>query len=148
MPEKHTGAELAQALIKTDSIEHAKVLVVKGNLSSDDLIKPLEEKWAIVDRFEVYKTEATDLSGNEAAEKFRKLGAHGMTFTSGSTVRSFVKQAKALQLEEGAQTPKTFSIGPVTSKVMTEKHVPLVKEAKVSTLDSLVEAIVEELGSN
>ncbi|MCZ6672525.1 MAG: uroporphyrinogen-III C-methyltransferase [Verrucomicrobia bacterium] len=145
MPEKHTGADLAEALIGTDSIEHSKVLVVKGNLGSDDLIKPLEEKWAIVDRFEVYKTEASDLSENAAAEKFRQLGAHGITFTSGSTVRSFVKQAKALQLEEGAETPKTFSIGPVTSKLMKEMHVPLVREAKESTLDGLIVAIVEEL---
>jgi uroporphyrinogen III methyltransferase/synthase len=147
VPEKHTAADLAQALIDTEAIEHAKVLVVKGNLGSDDLIKPLEEKWAIVDRFEVYKTEATDLSENRAAQKFRELGAHAITFTSGSTVRSFVKQAKALQLAEGAQTPKTISIGPRTSKVMSESHVPLTKEAKTSSLDGLVEAIVEELGA-
>ena len=144
LPEKHTGAELGQALIDTGSIEHAKVLIVKGNQGSDDLIKLLEEKRAIVDRIEVYKTEATDLSQNAAAEKFRKLGAHGITFTSGSTVRSFVKQAKALQRAKDAEIPKTFSIGPVTSKVMKEMHVPLIKEAKESTLDGLVEAIVEE----
>jgi uroporphyrinogen III methyltransferase / synthase len=148
MPEKHTEADLAEALLKTDDIEHAKLLVVKGNLGSDDLIKPLEEKWAIVDRFEVYKTEATDLSKNPAAERFRKLGAHGITFTSGSTARSFVKQAKALQLEKGAQFPKTFSIGPATSKVMTEMHVPLNAEAKQSTLDGLIEAIVQNLGKS
>ena len=147
MPEKYTGADLAQALIDTESIEHAKVLVVKGNLGSDDLIKPLEEKWAIVDRFEVYKTEATDLSEHFAAQKFRELGAHAITFTSGSTVRSFVNQAKALQLNDGAQTPKTFSMGPRTSKVMSESHVPLTKEAKTSSLDGLIEAIVEELGA-
>jgi uroporphyrinogen III methyltransferase/synthase len=147
VPENHTGADLAKALIDTGSIEHAKVLLVKGNLGSDDLIKPLEEQWAIVDRFEVYKTEATDLSNNPVAEKFRKLGAHGLTFTSGSTVRSFVMQAKALQLEDGAEIPKTFSIGPVTSKIMTEMHVPLGKEAKESSLDGLVNAIVEGLMS-
>ncbi len=74
------------------------------------------------------------------------MGAHAITFTSGSTVRSFVKQAKALQLAEGAQIPKTISIGPRTSKVMTESHVPLTREAKTSSLDGLIEAIVEELG--
>lgn len=146
MPEKHTGADLAQALIDTDGMEHAKVLVVKGNLGSEELIKPLEDKWAIVDRFEVYKTEATNLSENRAAKKFREFGAHAITFTSGSTVRSFVKQAKALQMAEGAQTPKTISIGPRTSKVMTESHVPLTREATTSSLDGLVQAIVEELG--
>lgn len=148
MPETYTGSELAQALIETGSIEHAKVLVVKGNLGTDDLIKPLEEQWAIVDRFDVYKTEPTNLSNNQAAERFRKLGAHGITFTSGSTVRSFVKQAKSLQLEQGAETPKTFSIGPSTSGVMKEMHVPLMREAQEATLEGLVEAIVKELGGS
>ena len=145
MPETHTGPDLAKALLETGSIEHAKVLVVKGNLGTEDLIKPLEDQWAIVDRFEVYKTEPTDLSSNEAADKFRELGAHGITFTSGSTARSFVKQAKALQLVEEAVRPKTFSMGPQTSKVMKEVHLPLDKEAKKSSLDGLVDAIVDEL---
>ena len=147
MPEVHTGPELAKALLKTGSIEHAKVLVVKGNLGTEDLIKPLEDQWAIVDRFEVYKTEPTDLSVNEAAGKFRELGAHGITFTSGSTARSFVKQAKALQLVDGAERPQTFSMGPQTSKVMKEVHLPLNKEAKHSSLDGLIDTIIEELGS-
>lgn len=145
MPEKHTGPDLAAALIATGSIEHAKILIVKGNLGTDDLIKPLEDKWAIIDRFEVYKTEPTDLSRNVAAESFRKAGAHAITFTSGSTVRSFVKQAKSLQLADGGVIPKTFSIGPQTSKVMKELHVPLTKEARISTIDGLVASIVEEL---
>ena len=147
MPEKHTGPALADALIETGSIEHAKLLIVKGNLGTDDLIKPLEEKWAIIDRFEVYRTEPTDLSNNPAATKFRELGAHAITFTSGSTARSFVKQARSLQLVEGAVIPKTFSIGPQTSKVMKEVHLPLTKEASKSSLDGLIAAMVEELGA-
>jgi uroporphyrinogen III methyltransferase / synthase len=138
---------LADALIETGRIEHAKLLIVKGNLGTDDLIKPLEEKWAIIDRFEVYRTEPTDLSNNPAATKFRELGAHAITFTSGSTARSFVKQARSLQLVEGAVIPKTFSIGPQTSKVMKEVHLPLTKEASKSSLDGLIAAMVEELGA-
>ena len=48
-------------------------------------------------------------------------------------------------MEEGAEMPKTFSIGPVTSKLMKELHVPLVREAKESTLDGLIAAILDEL---
>lgn len=146
VPEKHTGAGLAKALLESGNVGHAKILVVKGNLGSDDLIKPLEEQWAIVDRFEVYKTEPTDLSNHPAVEKFCSLGVHGVTFTSGSTVKSFVKQAKVLQLREGAVTPKTFSIGPVTSKVMKEHHIPLTREAREASLDGLIQAIVDEFG--
>ncbi len=145
MPEKHTAAELAKALIETGSLDSAKVLLVKGNLGTDELTKPLEEKWAIVDRLEVYKTSMSDLSKNAAAERFRELGVHAITFTSSSTVHSFVQQAKSLQVKEGGVVPKTFSIGPATTKTMKKIHVPLTKEANESTIDGLVAVIVEEL---
>tara|TARA_B100001123_G_scaffold444831_1_gene594708 strand:+ start:1101 stop:2624 length:1524 start_codon:yes stop_codon:yes gene_type:complete len=145
MPDKHTGSELAKALIESGNIESAKILVIRGNLGGDDLINPLEENWAIVDQFEVYKTEPTDLSQHPGAEKFKEIGADAITFTSGSTVRSFVKQAKTLQLKDGAQSPKAFSIGPVTSKVMNEMKIPFGREAKESTLDGLIEVLLAEL---
>ena len=146
MPEKHTGADLAEALIATGSVDNAKMLVVKGNLGGDGLIKPLEDRWAIVDRFEVYKTEPTDLSNHPTAKIFREIGAHAITFTSSSTVSFFVQHAKFLQLKPGATTPKAFSIGPVTSTAMARMKVALTREAKRSTLDGLVEVILEELG--
>ena len=148
VPEKHTGSDLAEALIETGSMENAKILMVKGNLGGADLIRRLEEVWAMVDRFEVYKTEPTDLSLHPVAKRFREMGAHAITFTSSSTVKSFVRQARSLQLKPGAVTPKSFSIGPVTSRTMAEMRMPLTREAGTSTLDALIEAIVDELGKD
>ena len=145
MPEKHTGPDLAEALIQTGSMNNAKILVVKGNLGGEDLIRRLEEVWAMVDRFEVYKTEPTDLSLHPVAKRFREMGAHAITFTSSSTVKSFVRQAKLLQLKPGAVTPKSFSIGPLTSQTMADMRIPLTREARKSTLDGLVQALLEEL---
>lgn len=145
VPEKHTGSDLAEALIETGSMENAKILMVKGNLGGADLIKRLEEVWAMVDRFEVYKTEPTDLSLHPVAKRFREMGAHAITFTSSSTVKSFVRQARSLQMKPGAVTPKSFSIGPVTSRTMADLRIPLTREARKSTLDSLIEALLAEL---
>lgn len=145
VPEKHTGSDLAEALIETGSMENAKILMVKGNLGGADLIRRLEEVWAMVDRFEVYKTEPTDLSLHPVAKRFREMGAHAITFTSSSTVKSFVRQARSLQLKPGAVTPKSFSIGPVTSQTMADMRIPLTREARTSTLDSLIEALLAEL---
>ena len=147
IPERHTGTDLAMALIETGSLENAKVLVVTGNLGGKALIKRLEEQWAMVDRFEVYKTEPTDLSKHPVAERFRNMGAHAITFTSSSTVKSFVRQVERLQLRPGSVTPKAFSIGPVTSKTMAEMGLPLTGQARKPTLDDLVTAIVEELAA-
>ena len=148
VPEKHTGSDLAEALIETGSMENAKILMVKGNLGGADLMRRLEEVWAMVDRFEVYKTEPTDLSRYPVAQRFREMGAHAITFTSSSTVKSFVRQARSLQLKPGAVTPKSFSIGPVTSRTMADLRMPLTREADTSTLDSLVEVLVDELGKD
>lgn len=145
VPEKHTGSDLAEALIETGSMENAKILMVKGNLGGADLIRRLEEVWAMVDRFEVYKTEPTDLSLHPVAKRFREMGAHAITFTSSSTVKSFVRQARSLQMKPGAVTPKSFSIGPVTSRTMADMRMPLTREARTSTLDSLIEALLAEL---
>ncbi len=145
VPEKHTGSDLAEALIETGSMENAKILMVKGNLGGADLIRRLEEVWAMVDRFEVYKTEPTDLSLHPVAKRFREMGAHAITFTSSSTVKSFVRQARSLQMKPGAVTPKSFSIGPVTSRTMADMRIPLTREARKSTLDSLIEALLAEL---
>ena len=145
VPEKHTGSDLAKALIETGGLDNAKILVVKGNLGGEALIKRLEDQWAMVDRFEVYKTEPTDLSRHPVAGRFREMGAHAITFTSSSTVNSFARQAEFLQLKPGAVTPKSFSIGPVTSQAMADLKMPLTREAGKSTLDGLIEVLVEEL---
>src|SRR5690606_32466884 len=65
-PEAHAES-LAEALVATGSLDSAKVLVVAGNLGRDVLIDTIEAARAIVDRFEVYKTEPTDLSDHPAA---------------------------------------------------------------------------------
>ncbi len=146
IPDEANADSLADALIKTDSMDSAKILVVAGNLGRDTLIDRLEEARAIVDRFEVYKTEATDLSEHPASKMFREQGADGILFTSSSGVRSFVDQAKFLQLEKDALRPKTLSIGKITSAAMKELGLPVDLQAKEASLDSLVEGVVNRFG--
>lgn len=146
IPEQANAESLAEALVATDSLDSAKVLVVAGNLGRDVLLDKLEEARAIVDRFEVYKTEQTDLSENPAAKMFRELGADGILFTSSSGVRSFIDQAKHLQLSGDALRPKTISIGPITSATMKQIGMPVDLEAKEASLESLVEAVVKRFG--
>lgn len=146
IPEEANADSLGDALVKTDSLDSAKVLVVSGNLGRDSLITKLDEARAIVDRFEVYKTEPTDLSKNPDAKVFREQGADAIIFTSSSGVTSFMNQAKDLALSESAIRPKTVSIGPITSAMMKQQRMPVDFEAKEASLDSLVERIVEKLG--
>ncbi len=146
IPEQANAESLAEALVATDSLDSAKVLVVAGNLGRDVLLDKLEEARAIVDRFEVYKTEQTDLSENPAAKMFREQGADGILFTSSSGVRSFIDQAKHLQLGGDALRPKTISIGPITSATMKQIGMPVDLESKEASLESLVDAVVKRFG--
>lgn len=145
MPEKAVAEELARALIDTGSLDSAKVLVVTGSQNRDVLVRQLEDARAIVDTFPVYRTEPADLTDEPAAADFRARGADAILFTSSSGVRSFIDQAAALALAAGAQRPLAGSIGPITSETMRAVGMPVDFEAKTSTLDGLVEALVHRL---
>jgi len=146
IPKEANAESLAEALVGTGSLDSAKVLIVTGNLGREVLSSKLEEARAIVDRFEVYKTAPTDLSGDPAAKEFRVRGADAIIFTSSSGVQSFVDQAKDLVLEDGADRPKTVSIGPITTSTMSKLGMPIDYQAKEASLESLVEIIEQQFG--
>ena len=146
-PEVATAEALAEALIATDSLDSAKVLLVTGNLNRDVLITKLEEASAIVDQLQVYQTEQTDLTNEPAAADFRAKGADAVLFASSSAAQSFVDQAAALKLAPGAKRPLAGSIGPQTSETMKAAGLPVDFTAKQPSLDALVEALVKKLRS-
>ncbi|MEO7412064.1 MAG: uroporphyrinogen-III synthase [Opitutaceae bacterium] len=146
-PEVATAEALADALIATGSLDSAKILIVTGNLNREVLVKKLEEARAIVDQIQVYKTEKTNLEHDPAAADFRIRGADAILFASSSAVQSFVDQAASLKLVKEAKRPLAGSIGPQTSETMKKVGMPIDFEAKVPSLDALVEALVKKLGS-
>ncbi len=147
VPDTAVAEELVEALVKEESIEHQKILVVTGNRNRDVIVKKLEEAMAIVDTMTVYKTEKTDLSQHPTANIFRQEGADAVTFTSSSTVQSFVEQAASLQLEKDAQRPITCSIGPITSETMRKAGMPVDAEAKYASIDGMIEALIDKFNS-
>lgn len=145
-PRIATAAALAAALIDTGSLDHAKVLVITGNLNRDELVTKLEAELAIVDQLQVYKTEQTDLSQEPSAADFRARGADAILFASSSAVQSFIDQAGALELSSDARRPIAGSIGPQTSETMKQAGMPVDFEAKTPSLDALVDALLKKLG--
>ncbi len=145
-PEVATADALADALIATDSLDSAKVVVVTGNLNRETLVQRLEtEGRAIVDILPLYRTEKLDLSENPAAHDFREKGADAILFASSSAVEAFAGQAGALALESGAKRPLAGSIGPQTSASMKQVGMPVDFEAGKPGLDALIEALIERL---
>lgn len=144
-PATATAEALADELIATGGLDHAKLLVITGNLNRDTLVSKLEEARAIVDRLQVYKTEKVDLSAQPAAADFRAHGADAILFASSSSVQSFVDQAGALALSPGARRPIAGSIGPQTSESMKKCGMPVDFEAKPPGFDELIGALVAAL---
>jgi len=144
MPSVHNGEALAQAIIEDHDIENEKILVVCGNLSKEDLPKILQEKGnAIIDTFQVYSTvkkEAATLE--DAMYSFVNQGADAIVFMSPSAVEVFADNMEKFVLSKTARKPKTVSIGSTTSSAMKKLGIPLSAEAKESTEDSLVDAII------
>lgn len=148
VPKQANAEALAKELIENEGMESVQVLVVTGNQNREELVTKLEtEGRAIVDVLPLYKTRKTDLLKNDAAARFRQEGADAILFTSSSTVHSFIDQSAAFELEEGARRPVLGSIGPMTSKTLTEKKLPIGFEASVSSLEHFVDAAITHFKS-
>lgn len=141
IPEEAVAENLAETLLREETLDNETVLVVTGNRNRDVLIERLEEGHAIVDVFPVYRTDLTNLDDHPAAMRFREAGADAITFASSSAVDGFVQQAKNLQPGEGARRPKGVAIGPKTAERMRQIGLPVDRLAKQASIDGLVRAV-------
>jgi len=145
-PDVATSDALADALIATDSLDSAKVVVVTGNLNRDKLIQRLEnDAQAIVDRLPLYKTELLDLSDSAAAHDYHTNGADAILFASSSAVEAFGRHAALMTLAPGATQPLIGSMGPQTSASLEALKLEVDFEADDPGLDQLVQALVLNL---
>jgi uroporphyrinogen III methyltransferase/synthase len=146
VPEDSTAEHLAKALVDTDSLDSANVLVVTGNRNREVLVKLLEEIGrAIVDVMPLYETDYADAEKLPTLDYYRTHGADAIVFTSSSTVDSFAEQEDVLTLREGARKPIHCSIGPITSESLKDNGLSVDLESPKSSLESVVETLVENL---
>jgi len=147
VPEQSNGVALAQALVDTESLPSDYVLWVSGDKPNQEAIDLVEGKGeAITDVFQVYKSEIREMGGDPVVDDFKQNGADAIFFASPSAAESFVKQAAALQMADGARYPKTVSIGATTSEGMKTQGIPVDKECKQPNPKEIVSAIAALLG--
>ena len=138
-----TAEGLAKELVATDSLDSANVLVVTGNRNRDILVGLLETVGrAIVDTLPVYQTDFADILEAPDIEKFKKVGADAMIFTSSSTALSYVEQAEDIVFEKDAKKPVFCSFGPQTSQTLKENDMEVTVEASHPSIDALIEALL------
>lgn len=137
MPEKYVAEELVQAFADNENIENQTVLWVRGEEARDVVAKGLVALGGIVDECLAYKTvpETEDPTG--AKQKLAEKGADVITFVSSSAAKHFYD----LDIEI-PDACKIASIGPVTSKTLTEIGKSVDVEAEESTIQGLVNAVI------
>lgn len=141
-PEEYVASKIVDALVKYESIENLRILLMRAEVSNRELPMALEKLGGIVDDVPCYQTvpETEDLNG--AAAKLLEGGAQWITFTSASTVEHFHARFDLPKLLEKFPELKTASIGPETSMALKALKLNPTLEARIHTIDGLVDGLL------
>ena len=141
MPQQYLSEEIAGAFKAFQDIENVRLLLLRAQVASAELVRALEEQGAIVDDVSVYKTvpETEDATGTAA--RLLEEGADWITFTSASTVQNFHARFPLPALLKKFSQLRTASIGPETSKALRALGLEPAIEAKVHNIEGLVKVL-------
>jgi uroporphyrinogen III methyltransferase/synthase len=145
MPEQFVAAKVADAIAQVESIENLRFLVIRPEETPSDLARLIEERGGIVDEVASYRTVPETADVNGAAARFREEGADWITFASGSAVQHFHERFDLPGALRKEAPPRTLSIGPETSKALDSLGLKPTAEARVHTIDGLVETLVRQV---
>jgi uroporphyrinogen III methyltransferase / synthase len=143
MPEEYVSAKIVKALIKYETIENLKILLLRAQVASPELPKELEALGAIVDDIATYKTVPETEDVNGAAARLLSEGADWITFTSSSTVENFHARFDLPALLKKFPKTQLASIGPETTKAIVALGLKPNVEAKPHTIEGLMKALVK-----
>lgn len=123
-----------------------RVLLPRGDLAREVLPRELEAKGLIPVEIDVYETILAEGQDELALEWLRENGIHMITFTSSSTVTNLLEVMKRRGIPNPVELLSQIpiaSIGPITSKTVRDAGLEVTIEAEDSTLDGLLQAIVD-----
>jgi uroporphyrinogen III methyltransferase/synthase len=153
IPEEFTGEGLADAFYDLSSRDEltmhsgdaqCRFLIPRALKGREVLPDALHDMGCHVDTVPVYRTVAAS-PDPEILERLTTHGADVVTFTSPSTVNSFVSvlSAAGVDAEMFLHSTHKASIGPVTSRALMAQGADAEIEAAESTAHGLVSAIAE-----
>ncbi len=140
-PEVFVAEAVVKEFKKEGDIENLRILIARAEEARDLLPKELGALGAIVDVALAYRTVAETSDRTEARTRLAAEGADMITFTSSSTVESFL--ALGLSWPEGMQVA---SIGPITAQTARDRGLTIAVEATRHDVPGLVDAIVRFFG--
>lgn len=143
VPTEATVEALAGEMLAGIELDRAFVVRVQGTLSNDTLEKTFKEKGVEVLPLTVYRTVYAEWF-EEAKEKLIAYPPDVVVFTSGSTVKGLCQILSGdIECRKLMAKVKIVSIGPSTSKVIRSFNMEVALEAKVHTVDGIIETLLE-----
>jgi uroporphyrinogen III methyltransferase/synthase len=138
IPSRFVAESLLEVLQTRTDVSGSRALFVTAEGARDVLQDGLRELGASVDVIEAYRSIPDGEGAERLARAIESERVDVVTFTSGSAVRGYIDAVG----EELAVKVPGASIGPQTSEAMREAGIEVRYEARESTIDGLVAAIV------
>ncbi len=145
IPEKFTGEGLAEALIAT-GVAGSRVVIPRALVARDVLPDMLQEAGAEVVIAPVYRNVPPSGRKEQLRRELEEKNVEMVTFTSSSTVTNFltmIDAASAEELHELMADVRIASIGPITSKTVTDSGLKVDVQPDRYTIADMVNAIVD-----
>ncbi len=139
VPDVFTGRELGKQLIGAANVQGKKILLLRSQIASTELVELLSAAGAQVDNVAVYTAVAEKREPARLVTSIREGMVDWLTFASPSSVDGFFEQVPADAVQAGRV--KVASIGPVTSERLKQLGVKVDVTATEHTIDGLLSAI-------
>jgi uroporphyrinogen III methyltransferase/synthase len=144
VPTEFLSSNIADGL---GDVKGKRILLPRADIASKKLPDLLRKRGALVDEVVAYRTIIPpDLTPDRLTRIFAG-GVDLITFTSPSTVRNLARVLGFSKLGKFLSTVKVACIGPVTVQATKELGINVDIVSKIHTIDALVEAIVDEIGT-
>lgn len=125
----------------------AHVLFPKSLIARNVLPDQLTRHGVRVTAVDVYENEPVRERAAELAAMLEEKAIQLLTFTSSSTVQSFADLLSGYDVSRLLQGVAVASIGPLTSATCRKLGLPVAVEARQSSLDGLIQAMVDWIQS-
>lgn len=144
LPEGYVAESLVDAIAAQGDLRGARVLIPQAEIARDTLAEGLRKLGADVDAIPVYRTVPALGDGAALAQEILAGRIDAITFTSSSTVHSFV-QAVGAEVAK-CDRYRAAVIGPITAATARGYGLPVAIEAIEHTAAGLVDALARHFG--
>jgi uroporphyrinogen III methyltransferase/synthase len=145
VPHEYRAEAVVHALSASAELRGLKVFLPRADIGRDTVADELRKQGATVTEAIVYRTIAADSEREGEPDIYRMLLERAIdvvTFTSGSSMRSFVKMLGAEPAADLLRSTAVASIGPVTAEAAAQHDIHTTIMPSQYTVAALVDAIV------